>query len=188
MVTPAYRLNASNTTATDSLEGVEREEAKLPVIRQTGRVEEPRLGHRPQLSRGCDELDVVAGELLPAVLEGEAFGREPQRRLAPCFSPDGFVYLLGGFVGREGFYKIGRTVDPKTRIRQLGIQLPFPVSVEPIIPCEDHKASVLALHDLHKDKRVNGEWFRLLKADVEEIKSIRRMRGAEAEKDEQKGR
>lgn len=88
-----------------------------------------------------------------------------------------------GQVFEEVFYKIGRTVDPEARVRHLGIQLPFPVSVEHIIPCEDHKASERALHDMYASKRANGEWFSLLASDVEEIKGIRRMRGAKIEKD-----
>jgi hypothetical protein len=97
------------------------------------------------------------------------------------FQPDGYVYLLGGNISGVGFYKIGRTVDPAARIKQLGIQLPFPVSVEHIIPCEEHRASEKTLHDLYASKRANGEWFRLSHEDVEEIKAISRMRGAKIE-------
>ena len=101
------------------------------------------------------------------------------------FEPDGYVYLLGGAVGGVNFYKIGRTVDPEARVRQLGIQLPFPVSVEHTIPCEDHKVSELALHDLYAIKRANGEWSSLLDSDVEEIRGIRRMSGAKIVKEEE---
>lgn len=89
------------------------------------------------------------------------------------FKRDGYVYLLGG----EGYYKIGRSRNVSKRIRQLEIQLPWPVTVEHTIPCENHKVSERTLHDMFANNRANGEWFRLDDSDVDYIKAIGKMRG-----------
>lgn len=73
------------------------------------------------------------------------------------FTPDGYVYVL-----RAGdYYKIGRAKDADSRIRQLKIQLPFPVEVAYLFPCEDYVATEAFYHRLYADVRVNGEWFLL---------------------------
>lgn len=89
------------------------------------------------------------------------------------FRPDGYVYLLGG----GGYYKIGRSRNVSRRMRQLEIQLPWPVEVLHTIPCEDHHASEKALHERFAGKRANGEWFALDDEDVEWIKGVTRMIG-----------
>lgn len=99
--------------------------------------------------------------------------REAKGRIASQFSPDGYVYLLGG----GGYYKIGRSKSVGSRVRQLAIQLPFPVELIHHIPCEDYVAAEKELHELYDDSRLNGEWFTLSERDVTHIKAIVRMRG-----------
>ncbi len=70
---------------------------------------------------------------------------------------DGYVYVLSA----GPFVKVGRTKDPGHRIKALSIQLPFPVEIEAVIPCENHVRAERYLHWLMKVKRVNGEWFDL---------------------------
>lgn len=89
------------------------------------------------------------------------------------FKRDGYLYLLGG----EGYYKIGRTTNVNRRIRQLEIQLPWPVHLEHTIPCEKHKESERELHLMFANRRTNGEWFALTAEDVAAIQAINRMRG-----------
>ena len=47
------------------------------------------------------------------------------------------------------------------RIRQLKIQLPFPVEVVGTIPCEDQVKTERDLHNYYDHVRCNGEWFHL---------------------------
>lgn len=80
-----------------------------------------------------------------------------------CFlglnKPTGYVYLLQS---PDGHFKIGRSKDVPTRVRTLGIQLPYPVKLK-------HQIAVLSnasiaekfLHNKFKHYRTNGEWFRL---------------------------
>lgn len=102
--------------------------------------------------------------------------RKAEQMLTP-FRRDGYVYLLGG----GGYYKIGRTTNVNRRLRQLEIQLPWPVEIVHTIPCEKHVLSEIALHAMFAYKRSNGEWFCLEYKDLVEIKRISRMRGSEIE-------
>jgi hypothetical protein len=71
--------------------------------------------------------------------------------------PDGFVYVLQA----GEYYKIGKAKHLDGRIRQLKIQLPFPVQVCHAFPCEDYTATEQGAHVWWDRYRVNGEWFRL---------------------------
>lgn len=74
----------------------------------------------------------------------------------------GYVYVLEA----GGYYKIGRTRAPDSRIKQLRIQLPFPVEVVCVIPSDDYIRLEDELHERFADKRANGEWFSLANDDV----------------------
>lgn len=93
------------------------------------------------------------------------------------FRPDGYVYLLGG----NEFYKIGCTKDVDARVKQLSIQLPWPVELEHAFPCEGHVEAEKALQEMYAEYRSNGEWFHLPMEAVAYIKGIKRMRGAYVE-------
>lgn len=94
--------------------------------------------------------------------------------------PDGCVYVLKS----GNYYKIGRSRQPDKRIKTLKIQLPFPVEVFALIPCERCIDSEMALHELFGDKRVNGEWFHLSPNEVAWVKDVvwspRALRGGSA--------
>ena len=81
----------------------------------------------------------------------------------------GYVYLLRGV---EGYYKIGKALNPEVRIRKLGVVLPFPIVTEHLIPCKDHSEAEKSLHKKYKHRRKHGEWFALSADDVESIKAI----------------
>jgi hypothetical protein len=81
----------------------------------------------------------------------------------------GYVYLLRTDIG---YYKIGRTKNIKGRMRAFGIQLPFNVECEHVIPSEDMMSLEKSLHERFASQRVNGEWFNLSADDVVYIKSI----------------
>lgn len=70
----------------------------------------------------------------------------------------GWIYVLDNGMGH---YKIGKTIHPTLRIKQLSIQLPFPVTIAYIFRDENHHEAEKALHALFAPKRLNGEWFEL---------------------------
>ena len=81
----------------------------------------------------------------------------------------GYVYLIAA---DNGTYKIGVSVDPKRRVKKMGINLPYELEVVHTIPTEDMLATEKALHALFADKRVGGEWFELDESDVTLVKRI----------------
>lgn len=91
------------------------------------------------------------------------------------WKPNGYVYFLGG----HGYCKIGRAKRVTSRVKQLAIQLPWPVELVHVIPCADYAKSESALHRYFADQRANGEWFFLSDSDLEFIKAIKRMKGDE---------
>jgi len=78
-----------------------------------------------------------------------------------------FVYLIGT---EEGYYKIGRSKKPATRIYQVGgpfaMRLLWSVATDCDLWLEGY------LHDCFFRSRKRGEWFRLTPADVALIKAI----------------
>jgi len=82
----------------------------------------------------------------------------------------GYVYLLKQVGGEH--YKIGRTNSPQKRIDTLSVRLPFKVTLDHLIECDDYVDAEKALHRRYEMQRGEGEWFALTQADVEYIKSL----------------
>lgn len=75
----------------------------------------------------------------------------------------GFVYVL-----RAGsFYKIGRAKSIDARIKQISLQLPFPVELIHTIRARDYVALEQSLHRVFAGYRCNGEWFQLRQDDAD---------------------
>jgi len=79
----------------------------------------------------------------------------------------GYIYILKN----KEFYKIGRSKNPKNRIKSYVTENPDEIE---IILCEyvdDYKKAEEELHILFKDKKHRGEWFKLNNEDIELIKN-----------------
>lgn len=84
----------------------------------------------------------------------------------------GYVYLIKSVTGH---WKIGKTVNPKDRMKTFGLQLPIEVEYEHIIPCANHHNAEEELHTRFASKRLNGEWFCLDESEIAWIKAIKFM-------------
>lgn len=83
---------------------------------------------------------------------------------------DGFVYLVKA---DNGTYKIGKTVNPKSRGKTFNVRLPFKVEFIHTIETDDMHALEKALHLRFANKRLRGsEFFSLSLADVAFIVSL----------------
>lgn len=108
----------------------------------------------------ADMADVVA------ILEPLVIEVEPEEEPLAKPGEQGFVYLLKS--GRH--YKIGRTFDVGRRRYDLAIQLPDPVTEEHVIATDDPIGIERYWHLRFADRRKNGEWFELSRADVAAFK------------------
>lgn len=82
----------------------------------------------------------------------------------------GFIYCLSD---QQGHYKIGMSKNLDRRISQLATQPPFEIVVIASHQVYDMRKYEAALHWLHADKRLRGEWFSLDEPDIEDFKSGR---------------
>lgn len=120
-----------------------------------------------------DEMDLLAAlkqteesriaHGLPPPLQPKA--EKKQRKVLA-----GHVYLLKSDTGH---FKIGRTINIKSRAKTFGVTLPFEVEFAHTIECQDTQATELKLHTIFAGKRVNGEWFSLTPEDVAWIKTLK---------------
>jgi hypothetical protein len=69
----------------------------------------------------------------------------------------GYVYLIGNSI--FGWYKIGKSITPEIRIKDLGILLPFKIKVYSVWAAKNHHLMESSLHEIYEHNRINGEWF-----------------------------
>lgn len=79
----------------------------------------------------------------------------------------GYVYLIG--TPTFGWYKIGKSITPEIRVKNIGVLLPFKIVVIGIWKSSDHSQLESDLHQKHSDNRINGEWFRFSKKQIDEL-------------------
>ena len=111
----------------------------------------------------ADRADVVAAMEPLVVANASKPSTEPESAVAP---QQGYVYLLKS--GR--YYKVGHTWDVGRRKYDLAIQLPDPVTEEHVIATDDPRGIEKYWHGRFSDRRKNGEWFELSRADVATFK------------------
>jgi len=71
----------------------------------------------------------------------------------------GFVYLMQQSAAK--LFKIGFSINPETRRRQIEAEMGSSVALLARIPTTDMRASERLLHEHFKEVRVASEWFRL---------------------------
>jgi hypothetical protein len=93
-------------------------------------------------------------EMLPAV-------SSVKKDLQP-HSNNGHVYLLKA----GDYYKIGHSSDLEKRVKSINVALPDKATLEHAISTDDPPGIEAYWHRRFADRRANGEWFKLSKADV----------------------
>ena len=81
-----------------------------------------------------------------------------------------WVYVLEA-LGEEAIYKIGKSKDyPTKRIAEYSPKLPFDTKLVATIPTNNGYALETDLHKTFSADRIRGEWFRLDKENVNDLK------------------
>ncbi len=115
-------------------------------------------------------LEVLFAEHFPEFANLE-FGVQPpasDRTSRPSSSPTGgYVYVIRSKLG----FKIGKTVNLRSRTRLFAVRLPFHTSVEHYAWFEDYTQAERSFHLRYHAKRLEGEWFDLSDSDLEAIKA-----------------
>lgn len=78
----------------------------------------------------------------------------------------GHVYLLK----HNKEYKIGKSFDVTKRYKQIKVQMPYEGEEIHVIETDDPSGIEAYWHNRFKDKRLNGEWFKLSVEDVKIFK------------------
>ena len=83
----------------------------------------------------------------------------------------GHVYLLK----HDKVYKIGKSIDASRRYKDVEFQMPQRTEEIHIIETDDPSGIEAYWHNRFKDKRLEGEWFKLSADDVKAFKKRRFM-------------
>lgn len=81
----------------------------------------------------------------------------------------GYVYLLNA-VGTN-YYKIGKSVHPDKRMKQISPKMPYECEIVSVRPSFFKTMAENEYHSLFAKNRVNGEWFELQEKDFLDIPS-----------------
>ncbi len=115
-------------------------------------------------------LDDLFAERFPDLEDMEFSSGRPSsvgRRLPTAVTP-GYVYVIRSDYG----FKIGKTVNLKSRTRLFEVKLPFPIQIEHYAWFDDYTAAERNFHEMFSAKRKEGEWFDLNAQDLARIKSV----------------
>jgi len=95
----------------------------------------------------------------------------------------GYVYLIQGprEAGKD-LFKIGRTVNPKTRFSNLQTGSPVLLKLVKITKTKNPQQLERYLHEHCAEMRIHGEWFALGKRDVRSVKKIMQKHGSKSGK------
>jgi len=77
----------------------------------------------------------------------------------------GFVYIIKSKLG----YKIGYSKEIHKRNKIFNVKLPFQWEFTKVFCLEEYKLFEKFLHNLFKNKKINGEWFDLNENDIVSI-------------------
>jgi hypothetical protein len=131
-----------------------------------------RLGTKPQMIERVldycsanDGFDDIIEICLPLCGSLKA-SKESSESVSDANEEIGHVYLLK----HDKVYKIGKSIDASRRYKDIKIQMPHKTEEIHIIETDDPSGIEAYWHNRFKDKRLEGEWFKLSAYDVKAFK------------------
>jgi len=106
------------------------------------------------------------------ILTWESAINEANKALKKGKDKSGYIYIIQSLTESTN-YKIGRAKDAIERIHRLEVKLPFAIDVIHVISCSNRYDAERQMHERYKDRRLNGEWFKLTEEDIRDIKAIK---------------
>jgi hypothetical protein len=83
----------------------------------------------------------------------------------------GHVYLLR----HDEVFKIGKSIDVTRRYKEIKVQMPYKMEEIHVIETDDPSGIEAYWHNRFRDKRLEGEWFKLNSDDIKAFKRRRYM-------------
>jgi hypothetical protein len=84
---------------------------------------------------------------------------------------EGWIYVVSSMLNKN-YYKIGRSIHPEKRIKELGTVVPGGIRRVFLFKTTDFIWLERELQIFFFEKHINGEWFKLKDEDIEEIERI----------------
>ena len=131
-----------------------------------------RLGNKPQMvEKVLDYCKVNDGfndvtEICLPLYDSLKASKESSEDISGTYEKIGHVYLLK----HDKVYKIGKSSDASRRYKEIRTQMPFKTTEVHVIETDDPSGIEAYWHNRFKDKRLEGEWFKLLASDVKAFK------------------
>lgn len=94
-------------------------------------------------------------------LENEATPKEQDK--------SGYIYFVKEKMNDT--VKIGKTKNPRTRLRLFEVKLPFEIEILNKVQVADRHKAETKLHKYFDERNQNGEWFALDQDDIESIEN-----------------
>ncbi len=86
------------------------------------------------------------------------------------FRKPGYLYVL---LNKDGFRKIGISIDPKERVESIRRECSDPsIEIELLYEVENMRDNEKRLHEQFSECRVFGEWFNLSDKDLDDLDGI----------------
>jgi hypothetical protein len=131
-----------------------------------------RLGTKPQMiekvidyCRDNNGFDDIIDICLPLCGSPNS-SKELSESISDANEKIGHVYLLK----HDKVYKIGKSIDASRRYKDIKVQMPHKTEEIHVIKTDDPSGIEAYWHNRFKDKRLEGEWFKLSAYDVKAFK------------------
>lgn len=122
--------------------------------------------HKTGSARAAISVDFVKSAKVDVVIY-ERRKRKSDKRNAPT---KGFVYVMPAYdVNGQTGYKIGKTVNPKSRKKTFSVKMPYKVDFIGLFETDDYTKLEVSLHTEFREKRINGEFFALNDDDLRKL-------------------
>lgn len=148
-------------TATEAAKILDIHAESLRRLVRKGKIKSDKFGGVLYFDREYINSYALTYDPTPGNVPGPREIKKRKRQERP-----GYIYIL---LAENGLRKIGRTYNPKTRLRSAFSMSPVDIEIESVHKVKSPILTEKRLHQIFNPKRVRGEWFNLSESDVKNI-------------------